>query len=212
MAGEHIFIVEDERIVAEDLKRMLERLGFAVVGSVSTGEDALKQIETTKPDLVLMDIRIRGSLDGVDVAEHVVAEFDIPVIYLTAYADETTVDRAKGTLPSGYILKPFEERSLKTTVDLALYRHKMDQMLKMGDEWHGGILENLGVAVMATDVKGTITYMNKMAERLTGQFFGKAFGRPLKDVLPAGLHCDESPVHDSEGRVKGTALVLKKKD
>src|SRR5256885_9530681 len=104
MPGERIFIVEDERIVAEDLKRMLERLGYSVVGSVSTGEDALKQIEATLPNLVLMDIRIRGPLDGVDVAEHVVAEFDIPVIYLTAYADETTLDRAKGTQPTGYIL------------------------------------------------------------------------------------------------------------
>src|SRR6185503_745457 len=103
MAGEQVFIVEDERIVAEDLKRMLERLGYKVVGSASSGDEAVKKMEATKPQLVIMDIRIQGSLDGVDVAEHVVAQFDIPVIYLTAYADETTVDRAKGTLPAAYI-------------------------------------------------------------------------------------------------------------
>src|SRR5689334_9029196 len=136
MAGERIFIVEDERIVAEDLKMMLERLGFKVVGSAARGDEAIEKMEATKPQLVLMDIRIQGSLDGIDVAEHVVTQFDIPVIYLTAYADEITVDRAKGTLPAGYILKPFEERSLKTTIDLALYRHSMDRMMKNAEEWH----------------------------------------------------------------------------
>jgi CheY-like chemotaxis protein len=134
MAGEHIFIVEDERIVAEDLKRMLERLGYSVVGSESSGEEALKKIEETKPQLVLMDIRIHGPLDGIDVAEHVFVQFDIPVVYLTAYADDITVDRAKGTLPLGYILKPFEERSLKTTIELALYRNKMDRMMRNIEE------------------------------------------------------------------------------
>lgn len=209
MAGEQIFIVEDEKIIAEDLKRMLERLGYTVVGSAASGEEAIKKMEQTKPHLVLMDIHIQGPLDGIDVAEHVCAQLDIPVIYLTAYADDITVDRAKGTLASGYILKPFEERGLKTTIELALYRHKMDQMFKNADEWHGGILENLGVAVMATDTQGHITYMNKKAEGLTAHIFDKALGKPLREVLPAHFEYKESPVNDSEGTRRGTALILK---
>lgn len=208
MAGRQIFIVEDEKIVAEDLKRMLERMGYEIVGSAGNGETALKEIEATKPHLVLMDIRIQGSLDGIDVAEHVFAQFNIPVIYLTAYADDVTVDRAKSTLASGYIMKPFEEKGLKTTIELALYRQSMDKMLKSAEEWHGGILENLGVAVMAVDANGNISYMNKKAETVTGHFLDKVLGKPLEDVLPPHLNRKESPINDPEGNVRGTALVL----
>lgn len=209
MAGEKIFIVEDERIIAEDLKRMLERLGYQVVGLAANGEDAIKKIEATKPDLVLMDIRIQGDMDGVDVAEHVVAEFELPVIYLTAYADEITVDRAKGTLPSAYILKPFEERSLKTTVDLALYRHNMSQLIKNVEDWHGGILENLSVAVIAVDTKRHIFYMNKRAEILVGQVLDKALGKLMDDVFISNkFSFQESVIRDLEGDVIGAALVV----
>lgn len=208
MAGEQIFIVEDERIVAEDLKRMLERLGFSIVGLAANGDEAIKQIESSKPQLVLMDIHIQGSIDGIDVAEHIVTQFDIPVIYLTAYADEITVDRAKSTLPAGYILKPFDERGLKTTIELALYRHQMDRMFKNADEWHGGILENLNIAVMATDTQGNITYMNKKAESLAGNTLDKILGKSMMDVLPAKkTDYKESPIKDVDGNVKGTAYI-----
>ncbi len=210
MAGEQIFVVEDERIVAEDLKRMLERLGYKVAGTASSGDEAIKKMDETKPHLVLMDIRIQGSLDGIDVAEHVVAQFDIPVIYLTAYADETTVDRAKGTLAAGYILKPFEERGLKTTIELALYRHKMERMLKTSEEWQGGILQSLDIAVMATDTKDNVIYMNKSAESMTGHLMDKSFGQPSKDVVPSHLECKKSPITDVEGNLMGTAVILKK--
>lgn len=210
MAGEQILIVEDERIVAEDLRLMLERLGYQVVGSASSGDEAIKKLEAAKPNLVLMDIRIQGSLDGIDVAEQVVAQYGIPVIYLTAYADETTVERAKGTLPAGYILKPFEERSLKTAIEMALYRHRMDRMIKSVEEWHGGILENLGAAVMAIDTHGHVTYMNKEAEALTGRVLDQLFGKPLEDAVLAGLDCRKSDIKDLDGNVMGTALLLKK--
>jgi CheY-like chemotaxis protein len=223
MPGENIFIVEDERIVAEDLKRMLERLGYKVVGSASSGDEAIEKMKATPPHLVLMDIRIQGALDGIDVAEHVVTEFDIPVIYLTAYADETTVDRAKGTLPSGYILKPFEERSLKTIVELALYKHNMDRMFIEAQDWHGGILANLSMAVMAIDGKSNITYMNKTAENLTGHQLDKVLGKSVDDVLITentrffinrngqriSVDCKKSVIKDPEGNHTGTALILK---
>jgi len=219
--------------VAEDLKRMLGQLGYKIVGTASNGEEAIKNIEATRPQLVLMDIRIQGPLDGIDVAEHIYAHFDIPVVYLTAYADETTVDRAKGTLASGYILKPFEERGLKTTIDLALYRHNMDRMLKQIEVWHGGILESLSAAVMAIDTKENVVYLNKTAETLTGKVIDQIFGKPLEDVflfknkapgaVPTHLSierdgrritfdCKESIVEDLEGHVMGTAFILKETD
>ena len=209
MAGEQIFIVEDERIVAEDLKRMLERLGYKVVGSESSGDEAIKKIATAKPQLMLLDIRIQGSIDGIDVAEHVVAELDIPVIYLTAYADETTVDRAKGTLPAGYILKPFEEQSLKTAIELALYRHHMQRMVANFGELHGGILENLNVPVVAIDTHRKVIYLNKKAEGLTGHLLDNAFGKVFEDICSfEKTACKESTINDLEGHVIGTALVL----
>jgi DNA-binding response OmpR family regulator len=176
-----------------------------------SGDEAIQKIEATKPELVLMDIHIQGSMDGIDVAEHVVTQFDIPVIYLTAYADETTVGRAKGTLPSGYILKPFDERSLKTTIEVVLYRNNMDRMMKNVEAWHGKILGNLSEAVMAIDTQGHVIYMNKMAEGLTGHLFDKVFGKPLKDVFSFEKGaCKESTIKDLDGNVVGTALVLKK--
>jgi DNA-binding NarL/FixJ family response regulator len=208
MAGENIFIVEDEKIVAEDLKRILERLGYKIVGSEANGEKAIEQMKIVKPDLVLMDIRIQGPMDGIDVAEHVFVQYEIPVVYLTAYADDVTLDRAKSTLAAGYILKPFEERSVKTTIELALYRHKMDRMLKNADDWHGGILETLSVAVMAVDTKSNVMYMNKLAETMTGHTLDKAIGKPSKDILPPQLSRKESVIKDQEGQVKGMAFVL----
>src|SRR5262245_58309074 len=108
MSQERLFIVEDERIVAEDLHDMLTRLGYHVLGIASTGEEAIEKSEALRPDLVLMDIRLAGELDGVQAAEIIWTHQGIPVTYLTAFADENTLERAKATMPFGYILKPFE--------------------------------------------------------------------------------------------------------
>lgn len=229
MAGERLFIVEDETIVAEDLKRMLERMGYAVCGSAAEGEKALTAIERQKPDLVLMDIRIQGPKDGIEVAETIYARWDTPVIYLTAYADDLTVDRAKGTLASGYLLKPFEERGLKSTIDLALYRHKMERMVQGLEERPGGILDHLGAAVWAVDAKGNVTYLNRRGEALLGCSRNEALGRPLaswaaeetagegssparwaiqRDGRRAVVKGVSSPVLDAEGNDGGRATVL----
>ncbi|MBL0349726.1 MAG: response regulator [Elusimicrobia bacterium] len=229
MAGERLFIVEDETIVAEDLKRMLERMGYAVCGSAAEGDKALAAIERQKPDLVLMDIRIHGPEDGIEVAETIYARWDTPVIYLTAYADDLTVDRAKGTLASGYLLKPFEERGLKSTIDLALYRHKMERMVQGLEERPGGILDHLGVAVWAVDAKGNVTYLNRRGEALFGRSRNEALGRPLstwasqekpgdgkaparwailRDGRRTVLEGVSSPVVDGEGNDGGLATIL----
>ncbi len=121
-----ILVVEDEQLVADDLRETLELLGYTVSGLASTGEMAIAQIERLPPDLVLMDIRLGGAMDGIVASAQIRARFQIPVIYLTANADRTTLDRAKATYPFGYILKPFDDRSLATTIEIALARHQAE--------------------------------------------------------------------------------------
>ncbi|QWR76255.1 diguanylate cyclase domain-containing protein [Candidatus Magnetomonas plexicatena] len=125
-----ILVVEDVAIVAMDIRNSLESLGYHVTGTVPSGHDALNSLAQTRPELVLMDIMLKGSLDGIETADIIKQEFDIPVLYLTAYADEEMLNRAKITEPFGYILKPFQERELMAAIEMALYKHGMENKLK----------------------------------------------------------------------------------
>ncbi|MEE8597115.1 MAG: HD domain-containing phosphohydrolase [bacterium] len=129
MSKAKILIVEDERIVAEDIKRTLQNLGYAVCSIVTSGDEAVKKAEQDSPDLILMDIVLQDEMSGVDAAEQIRTRFNIPIIYLTAYADEKTLERAKITEPFGYIIKPFEERELHSTIELALYKNKTEKKI-----------------------------------------------------------------------------------
>jgi CheY-like chemotaxis protein len=130
MERARVLVVEDENLVAKDLDFRLKKLGYDVTDIVHTGEDALSAVEETEPDLILMDIRLSGDIDGIDTASILMERFDIPVVYLTAYSDDKTLARAKVTGPFGYILKPFEERELRSSIEIALYKHSMDSELK----------------------------------------------------------------------------------
>ncbi len=123
MAEAKIMIVEDEVLFAKDLKDLLERLGYTVPALVSTGEEAIEKAGEMKPDLVLMDIVLKGGMDGIEAADLIRTRFKIPVVYLTAYADDETVQRAKITEPYGYVVKPLEERDLHVTLEIALYMY-----------------------------------------------------------------------------------------
>ncbi len=125
----NIFIVEDESIVAKDIQNSLTKLGYNVVGFANNGLDAIEKITELKPDLVLMDIMIKGSMTGIEVSEKIKETMNIPVIFLTAYADEGTLSRAKITEPYGYILKPFKEIDLHSTIEMAVYKHQKDTAL-----------------------------------------------------------------------------------
>ena len=131
MGAVNVFIVEDENIVAKDIESSLKKLGYNVVGMASSGEKVIEQLESgVLPDIFLMDIMIKGEMSGIDVAEHVKDNYDLPVIFLTAYADENTLSKAKITEPYGYILKPFKEIDLHTTIEMALYKHQKTADLK----------------------------------------------------------------------------------
>ncbi|AKB28748.1 response regulator receiver [Methanosarcina siciliae C2J] len=127
MAEGRILIVEDEHIVAIGIKRMLKGLGYTVTGVASSGEDAISKAESTFPDLVLMDIMLKGELDGVEAAKEIKARFDVPVVYLTAYSDSNIVERVKKTGPFGYIVKPFDEKDLHSNIEIALHRYRKEK-------------------------------------------------------------------------------------
>jgi two-component system, response regulator PdtaR len=128
-----IFIVEDEAIVANDIKETLKSLGYSVPGIAKSGELALEKVKESNPDLVLMDIHLAGQMDGVETAGKIHVLYDIPVIYLTAYADKALLERAKVTEPYGYVIKPFDERELHSVIEMSLYKHRIEREIKKRD-------------------------------------------------------------------------------
>jgi CheY-like chemotaxis protein len=134
-------LVEDEIIVAADVKNRLENMGYEVLGIFDTGEEAIEKAGELKPNLVLMDIVLKGEMDGIDAAQEIRELFDIPIIYLTAYSDEKTLQRAKVTEPFGYVLKPFEDREIQSAIEMAIYKHKMEQQLKESEEKYRNLIE-----------------------------------------------------------------------
>jgi len=149
MANSRILVVEDEKIVAIDIKNMLKSLGYNVPAIVSSGSEAMKKIEETKPDLVLMDIKLNEDMDGVEAADKIRSRFQIPVVYLTAYADEDTIQRAKTTSPYGYILKPFEEKELSTIIEIALHKSNIERELR--EETENALATIIGGAELILD-------------------------------------------------------------
>ena len=130
MRQTQILVVEDEPIVSLDLQQRLEKMGYRVPVVVASGEEAIESTQDSTPDLVLMDINLHGEMDGVEAAEQIRARHQIPVVYLTAYSNDQTLSRAKITEPFGYLLKPFEERELQTTIEIALHKHQAEQALR----------------------------------------------------------------------------------
>jgi hypothetical protein len=183
MAKARVLVVEDEIIVAMDIQHRLEHLGYEVAAVVASGEQAMQQIEATRPDLILMDIVLTDDADGVAVAAQIQTRFNLPVVYLTAHADDRTLARATLTEPFGYILKPFEEQELRIAIEVALYKHRMEKRLKESEQWLATTLRSIGDAVITTDSRGCITFMNPVAEALTGWTQAEALGRELTDVF-----------------------------
>ncbi len=184
MREEKILIVEDERIIALDLKKRLERFGYPSPEIVSTGEDAVSTAASYAPDIILMDIMLGGETDGIDAAKTIQQEYNIPVIFLTAYSNEQTLERAKEAEPYGYILKPFKERELYTTIDIALYKFKLNSQLKSQERWLSAILNSIEDGIIATGKEGLIHFMNPVAEKITRWSEEEAQGSELQQVLP----------------------------
>lgn len=184
MDATRILIVEDDTLIAQELEIRLLDLGYAVVGMASSGKAAIALARECQPGLVLMDIILQGEMDGIEAAEEITRRMLIPVIYLTAFTDKETLQRAKITEPYGYIVKPFTERELQANIEMALYKHQSESKLRMIEKWFGASMFGVGEGVVAMkNTDGTITYINRVAEMMTGWVNGKAIGRKLDEVL-----------------------------
>ena len=222
-----ILVVEDENVVAMDLVSNLEKLHYPVVGVAATGEDAVRLAGSNSPGLILMDINLRGDMDGIRAAQQIHERFFIPVVYLTAYSDDATLARASVTHPFGYILKPFDEREIEVAIQTALYRHRLERALRDSEKRLEAILASIGEAVVATDTDRRVTFLNHTAEQLLGWGSNRARGRLLSDVIktaarddgslrllragvePIPIELVESPVLDSGGSPTGYVTVAR---
>jgi DNA-binding LytR/AlgR family response regulator len=142
MSKINILITEDESIVAKDIQMSLKKLGYNVIGICNNGEDSISTAEEQRPDIILMDIMLKGDMSGIEAADQIRKRLNIPIIFLTAYADESTLSKAKITEPYGYIIKPFKEIDLRTTIEMALYKHQKEDEVKKERDFLYSIVEN----------------------------------------------------------------------
>ncbi len=215
MAEHRIMVVEDEGIVAIDIKNTLERLGYEVSCLASSCQEAIEGAEASRPDLVLMDIRLDGDVDGIETAAMIRSRFDVPVIYLTAYADDDTLERAKSTQPFGYLLKPMNERELQTSIEIALYKHEMERKLRESEERFRGIAERSIDAIFTADLNSNIKYVSSAIKSISGYSPEEVIG---KSLTSHALKSCASDALDAIGKVlmgqviEGLALEIYRKD
>jgi PAS domain S-box-containing protein len=183
MSKQQIMVVEDEGLVAADLVNRLETLGYGVPAWAASAEEAEAKAAETRPDLVLMDVVLKGRGDGVEAAKNISGHFGIPIVFLTWHSDDATIQRAKTTAPFGYIVKPFQDNSLRTTIEIALHRSELENQLKKLERWLTATLKSIADAVIATDKNGHISFMNPIAEAITGWKQSEAMGRNLTEVF-----------------------------
>jgi DNA-binding LytR/AlgR family response regulator len=172
MSKTRILVVEDESIVAKDIQRTLEKLGYEVPATASSAASAFEKLEEIEPDLVFLDVKLKGEQDGVHIAEHIKDRYDIPVIFLTSFVDQETIDRAKVTEPYGYLVKPFNEGDLKTTVEMALFKFSKDRELRMSEQRLSNALGKIENAVFVTDQDLRLNYINEKALAICGGLSG----------------------------------------
>src|SRR5260370_523059 len=178
-----ILIVEDEIITAEDLRDILTEVGYTVTGVVSSGPDAIAQVAKNPAGLALMDIRIKGKMDGTETAKALRHRFNVPVIYLTAHADRETVERAKVAEPLGYITKPFKQAELQAAIEIALYKHRVDVQSKEPEDLLSATRRALGGGVLSVDREQAGPLLNPAAEGWTGWASNEAAGKSVQDVF-----------------------------
>lgn len=178
-----LLIVEDERIVAMDLRQRLQRFNYKVIDIVSTGEAAIRAVEEHKPDLVLMDIQIQGDMDGIQTSAILHKRYNTPHIYLTAHRDDDTINRAKHTEPYGYLLKPFNDMEVQTTIEMAIYKHKMRLELQLSELRFRSYIQNSSDIVVTVNTSGVIEYVSPSVDRVLGYETDEVLGERMASFL-----------------------------
>jgi PAS domain S-box-containing protein/putative nucleotidyltransferase with HDIG domain len=200
MAKASIMVVEDESIISMEIQDRLGSMGYRICATSSTGEGAVKKAAETHPDLVLMDIMLKNGMDGIEATKEIRSRYNIPVVYLTAYADERTLERARATEPYGYLIKPFEDRVLYATIEMALYKHMMEKKVKESEQRYSTTLKCIADGVIVTDKAGMITYINPIAEGMTGWTQKEAVGKHLSEIYCIVTEDSRSPIEDPLAR------------
>ena len=182
-----ILLVEDELLVARDTQSMLNILGYEVVGIAASGEEAIQKVHQLKPDLILMDINLKGEIDGIHAAEEITKSDDIPIVYCTAYAEDELIYRAKKSQPYGYIMKPFEERVLYSSIEMALSMHAYKKALATNEEMYRELFNNISCGIIVCKKEGNeyvVTDINKAAERIKKLSKQQTIGKHFFSLLP----------------------------
>lgn len=203
-----ILIVEDEVITGMDVQRRLIKLGYSVPELAYSGEEAIEKARNNIPDLILMDINLHSKIDGIEAASRIHSFMDVPIIYLTAYTDEKTLERAKITEPYAYLVKPFKDRELQINLEIAFYKNRMEKLLKESNDrlreskqWLTCAINSIGDAVIATDQKGAIRLINPIAQAMTGWKEEEAMGKDIKTVFQVVSEGTDNKVEDPVKKV-----------
>ncbi|MEH1796904.1 hybrid sensor histidine kinase/response regulator [Nostoc sp.] len=183
MGQARILVVEDEVIVARTIASQLSQLGYIVTGTASSGKVAIAKASETQPELVLMDIILKGEMDGIATASKIREQLDVPVIFLTAYGDDRTLERAKITQPFGYIVKPFTTKDLRIAIEIGLLQHQLERELRENRDRLATLLNSMSDAVIATNEQGEVTFINPAAEALTGWQQKDALGNEATKIF-----------------------------
>jgi PAS domain S-box-containing protein len=206
-----ILVVEDEEIVAKDIETQLRRIGYSVRHVTSSGEEAIRKAARFRPDAVLMDIVLKGKIDGIAAAGEI-RKLGIPVIYLTSSADEHTLSRAKRTAPYGYVLKPFSEEDLRAAIEIAVFRHGEEKSLNSNGALLKSALSCSGSGVIIADADMSVTFMNRAARQLTGWRKDAAMKRRLGDVFMISGSRQRSLVEKMTAIARGEGGYLNLRD
>jgi len=215
MSTVSILIAEDERIAAEDLKIRLESLKYRVTDIVASGEKAVEKVGVSHPHLILMDVKLQGSMDGIDAAQAIRDQYETPVVFVTAFADRTTINRIKKTEPYGYIVKPYEDNELEGVIETALYKHRMELKLKESEERFRSLYENTTIGLYRTTPDGRILMANPALLKILG--YSKFENLVKRNLEAEGFEPNYSRKEFKEemkkkGQVIGLEAAWKRKD
>ncbi|MBW4617346.1 MAG: diguanylate cyclase [Desmonostoc vinosum HA7617-LM4] len=183
MFARKILVVEDEKLQASNIRNSLQKLGYFVPEIIDSGEEAIKKVAETNPNLVLIDICLAGNIDGMQAADIIQNHFQIPVLYLTDYSEYTNLSKQQLSEPFSYIIKPCIEKDLHIAIEMALYKHQIEKRLQQQEQRLAAIIDSMGCAVVVTHADGCIHMINPVAETLTGWKQDEAFGKDFIEVV-----------------------------
>lgn len=209
MSVTDILIVEDNQTVAQELRAQLESLGYKVVDIAASGQEAIEKTKTLCPQIVLMNIRLKGRVDGIQAGSNIREEYDTPVIYMMDYGSHATIRRAGATGPFGYIFRPFDGKQIFATIEIAVIRHQLESQLQQSKQWLNTTLTSIGDGVIATDEQGLVRFINPVAMEHTGWSHVDAIGKPLAEVFSLVDERTQEPIDILDHHNKLSSTVLR---